>query len=255
MGKNPAFQFYPGDWEREMVGVPLEIEGFWIRLLCKLWWSKNKGTLTQSLRDFARTLAEDPRKVQRMFEELKVRDIADVSSDNGLWTISNRRMIRDDKLREIRKMAGSLGGNPILNKDKQKVNQEDKQTDKQKPTPSSSSSSSSSKIKNKAVTLIPTLEQKKELAELTTIISKRFGDKFNPWQWIQRNIILNPLTHLHVLRALAINEDIKDPWPYANRIALIEDGNYNAADYSKEQKIINQEFAITAKGFFKGKLP
>lgn len=55
-------------------------------------------------------------------------------------TIYNRRMIRDEKIRLIRKESGRLGGNPNL------VNQTVKQNGKQKPTPSSSSSSSSSEV-------------------------------------------------------------------------------------------------------------
>lgn len=64
-------------------------------------------------------------------------------------TIYSRRMLRDERIRGIRKEAGRLGGNPNL------VNQTVKQTTKQKPTPSSSSSSSSSDI-----TPIPPFEQR-----------------------------------------------------------------------------------------------
>ena len=261
MGQNPAFQFYPGDWERDLTGVPLEVEGFWIRVICKLWWANPKGTLTRSLPDFARTLAEDPRKVRRMFEELKNRHIAEVKNENGLWTITSRRMIKDEKIRDIRKLAGGMGGNPSFEKGKPNPyyndNQKDKQRDKQKITPSSSSSSSVFKdIKAKAVPpFIPSKEHKEEVSNLSIKVYQKFKGSFNPYQWLNRNQGLHPLTHLHVLKQMLTLEGIKDPWPYANKIALIENGNYNAADYQKEADLIKEEFAITAKNFFGGKIP
>jgi hypothetical protein len=74
-----------------------------------------------------------------------------------------------------------------------------------------------------------TAEQKQELAGLCALVSRRFGD-FNPWSWLARNRSLNPSTHIHVMRQMATAKEIVSPWPYANKIASIENGNFNEAE-------------------------
>ena len=52
MGKAPAFQLYVMDWARDLEEHPLEIEGAWIRICCKLHWTG--GELTKSCEQWAR---------------------------------------------------------------------------------------------------------------------------------------------------------------------------------------------------------
>jgi hypothetical protein len=114
MGKAPAFQFYPMDWSRDLEEHPLEIEGAWIRICCKLWWEETRGTATKSLENWARILREKPKKTLEIFHYLVKQNIADGVIQNGTITITSRRMIHDENIRKIRKEAGSKGGNPIL---------------------------------------------------------------------------------------------------------------------------------------------
>ncbi len=67
------------------------------------------------------------------------------SREDETAALMNRRMVKDEHLRQVRAESGRLGGNPNLIKqnDKQKTTLPDN-TDKQIPTPSSSPSSSSS---------------------------------------------------------------------------------------------------------------
>ncbi len=155
MGKNPAFQFYPGDWERDLKEHPLEIRGAWITICCSLWWGEERGKSKKPLTNWSRVLGVPERKSLSIINYLNEAGIADINNDNGLIEISCRRMLRDEKIRGIRKITGSLGGNPAFEKgqpnpyyldnqeDKQKDNQKISTDDNQKITPSVLLSSSS----------------------------------------------------------------------------------------------------------------
>jgi hypothetical protein len=92
--------------------------------------------------NLARMVGETLEAVRGWLDELKLAGVYDVAEDGS---ISSRRMIRDENLRQVRALGGKLGGNPALKK-VDKVNLEDNQEVvgevKEKPTPSSSSSSS-----------------------------------------------------------------------------------------------------------------
>lgn len=99
-GKNPAFQFYPNDWFRDLAEHPLEIEGAWIRIICKLWWSENRGKMSLNLKQWSRVLGESEDKTKEIINYLFTEKIADVTKSNSVVTVMNRRMLRDDKLRK-----------------------------------------------------------------------------------------------------------------------------------------------------------
>lgn len=113
-GKAPAFQFYPNDWGRALEEHPLEIEGAWIRIVCKLWYAENKGTLTKTLEQWSRILRESLEKTFQLLQYIQKENIGNVSfSDNvtfsnvecnGNVTVSCRRMVKDAKLREQNRM-------------------------------------------------------------------------------------------------------------------------------------------------------
>ncbi len=134
MGKNPAFQFYPSDWSRDLEEHPLEIEGAWIRICCKLWWEETRGRSTKKIENWARILREKNKKTMQIISYLDKQNIADVLIENDDITISCRRMIKDEYIRNIRACAGSKGGNPALLKKDVCLSKENKQN----PTPSSS---------------------------------------------------------------------------------------------------------------------
>ena len=134
MGKNPAFQFYPSDWTRDLDDQDLEVEGAWIRICCRLWWSQGKATKT--LREWSNILRTHPNKTGVILKTLLTKSICGGEYlDNQNITIISRRMVKDIKLSEVRRAVGSMGGNPILKKIDVVL---DNQTDNQNPTPSSS---------------------------------------------------------------------------------------------------------------------
>lgn len=140
--KRPAFQFYPADWRKDpaLSSCSLAARGLWIELMCIAHESDRYGYLSVNGRpmgsaQLARMVGESPAILAKLMAEL---EDAAVFSREADGTIYSRRMVKDERIREVRAAAGKKGGNPNLLGDL--VNQNGKQN----PTPSSSSSSSSS---------------------------------------------------------------------------------------------------------------
>jgi len=108
MGKNPAFQFYPNDWARDLEEHTLEIEGAWIRICCKLWWSDTRGKLTKTVLQWGRILRVSVEDTIRILNYIKNENIGKISCDfrecNDFVTVISRRMERDEKDREMNRL-------------------------------------------------------------------------------------------------------------------------------------------------------
>ncbi len=101
MGKNPAFQFYPSDWTRDLEEHPLEIEGAWIRICCKLWWSETRGELSRTLDQWAKILRVGVADAERIISYINSWEIGDIlTGPNKNITITCRRMLREEKSRK-----------------------------------------------------------------------------------------------------------------------------------------------------------
>lgn len=142
--KRPSFQFYPSDWRKDpaLSACSMAARGLWIELMCIAHEADCYGHLSingkaMTNQQLARMVGESPSVVSKLFVEL---DLAGVFSRTSEGVVFSRRMVKDERLRNIRASAGRLGGNPnLLNQNgKQDVNQDAEQS----PTPSSSSSSS-----------------------------------------------------------------------------------------------------------------
>ena len=170
MGKNPAFQFYPSDWVRDLEEHPLEIEGAWIRICCKLWWSETRGSLTKNIDQWAKILRSYQQDAERILNYIGNERIGDVITDaNGNITVKSRRMIRDEKDRENNTLRQRRF------QDKKKYNAPITEQSQR-----SSSSSSTSVQKTKA---------KKEKIELVDNCFKTIPDAFmNKWREVAPGI-------------------------------------------------------------------
>lgn len=137
MDKQPGFYLYTNDWSRDLEEYPIEIEGAWIRIVCKLSSSPTRGEMTKNLEQWSRILRENSQKTKEVLQYLFDNKIANIQFlDNGNITIISRRMIRDERIRKIRRRVGKLGGNPNLKSSKNLVNQKStkkKRTDNQIP--------------------------------------------------------------------------------------------------------------------------
>ncbi len=146
---------------RDLEEHPLEIEGTWIRICCKLWWAEPKGKLTRTLEQWAKILRINTEQAGRVLRYVFDQRIGDISlnggnakiapeivtdifsnaSNNAEITIISRRMYNDNKDRGLNMLRQRRF------KDKKKSNAEiteEKRISNDNVTPPSSSSSSTS---------------------------------------------------------------------------------------------------------------
>lgn len=115
MGKQPAFQFYVGDWLKDTRGLSLEAKGAWIDILNFMWHSETRGKLSLKWLNYSRHLGTDIEQTKRAISELidlnicdcyldsddkKITNSEDVRKCNKNVILINRRMYREDKLRK-----------------------------------------------------------------------------------------------------------------------------------------------------------
>jgi len=140
-GRLPAFQFYPADWRKDpgVQSLDYEARGIWWEIICLMHESDERGVLLLNGAPMpedalCRLLGLDNQKLTTTLTTLLTYGVARRREVDG--ALYSKRMVADENLRQIRKAAGSKGGNPIL------LNQKSTTLVKQKRTPSSSSSSS-----------------------------------------------------------------------------------------------------------------
>lgn len=151
MSKLPAFQFYPSDWRSDpgIQALSFEDRGIWFEILCLMHESPRRGVLLlpngspMSSVALGRILGIPTPKMVKALDRIGAVGVSDREADTG--ALINRRMVRDEHIRQVRAVAGKLGGNPNLvkqNESKTEANAE--QDTEHNRTPSSSSSVSSS---------------------------------------------------------------------------------------------------------------
>lgn len=147
--KLPAFQFYPGDWFRDVAVRCLtwEERGIWLEMLFHMHECEQRGKFilngkAMSAESIALVVGLDNQKCNQVIERLLELNVASRCKETG--ALMSRRMVRDENLRQTRKKAGEKGGNPNLVKVKDNRGVDDlvNQKGKQSATPSSSISSS-----------------------------------------------------------------------------------------------------------------
>jgi hypothetical protein len=113
--KLPAFQFYPGDWRRDPGVQALDhaAKGVWIDLLCMMHDSPERGRLVfptgLAMPDaaIARNLGMPEAEWKQIRSTLISYGVA--SEDEG-GALFNRRMVREEALRQKKIEAGRKGG-------------------------------------------------------------------------------------------------------------------------------------------------
>ena len=177
--KRPAFQFYPGDWQRDAAlrSCSVGARGLWIEMICIMHQADPYGHLVVNGRPIdaptlARMVGGRVAEVGRWLGELEA---AGVYNMDGATRVS-RRMVRDEEVRKARAEGGKLGGNPAL-MDNHKVEDKVNHDANLPPTPSTSSSSSVSK-ESKALSGKPDL---KPLArEILNFLNAKASRAFEP---------------------------------------------------------------------------
>lgn len=143
-------QFYPGDWLKDPAvrSVSLAARGLWTDMLCLMHESPRRGYLQHAngkpvtAEQLARMTGCSTDEVSRLLQEL---EDAGVFSCTDHGVIYSRRMVRDEKIREIRSRSGRLGAQSrLLKQNASKPSANGQANGKQKAGSSFSSSFSSS---------------------------------------------------------------------------------------------------------------
>lgn len=111
----PSFQFYPGDWLEEpgLKLCSLAAQGLWIHLICRMWYSPERGVLRKQngskaqANDIAVWTGTPEAQIKDTLRELQAEQVCSTHDDG---TIYSRRMVRDERTRKARADAGAKGG-------------------------------------------------------------------------------------------------------------------------------------------------
>lgn len=219
--KRPAFQFYPADWRKDsaLQSCGMAARGLWHEMLCIMHECSPYGHLSvngqpMSTAQLSRLVGEGERDVRVWLAELELAGVFSESEDRVIYS---RRMVADERIRNVRSDSGRLGGNPALlnQKDKPKVNHKvNQEVDgkdkggsenlrKQNPTPSSSSSSSSSNQLNQGAETGGTVAGKWAV-DLIALGVKATSMHPTMLKWIEEKIQFN-----RVLEAVGIARQYK----------------------------------------------
>lgn len=116
----PYFNFYPADWltDLSLRLCSAETRGVWIDLLCHMSLSQERGYLILNghvldAKGIQKLSNISPKRFKKVFEELTSFGILR-TDENGRFF--SKRMIGDERLRQIRREVGKKGGNPNLKK-------------------------------------------------------------------------------------------------------------------------------------------
>ena len=102
MAKLPYMQFFPGDYIKDTRLLSLQARGAWMDLLCLMWDSNPRGRITNTYPSFARLFGCDDDEAKNIIDELIDTRVCDCErSCNGHVTLINRRMVKDEREREL----------------------------------------------------------------------------------------------------------------------------------------------------------
>lgn len=97
VGKNPAFQFYPGDWTKDPK-VSLckpATRGIWMDALCAMHEMDHCGQLSGTLESISRVCRCRADEMRAAIDDLRATGAADVTECNANVILVNRRMQRE----------------------------------------------------------------------------------------------------------------------------------------------------------------
>lgn len=106
----PAMPFYVGDWLKapDIQCLSYELKGIWFEMMCFMWESSERGVLLYTKEELSRLLRLPEDLLEQKLKQISSKGIYSVRAEDG--AIYSRRMIKDQKIREIRKKAGKTGG-------------------------------------------------------------------------------------------------------------------------------------------------
>lgn len=249
MGKAPAFQFYPGDWIQDTRILTPLTRGVWIDMLCFMWRSEERGTISGSVDQLARLLSCTRQEIETAINELSVTRNADVTKCNDVVTVTNRRMAREEKERKNTRLRVEKHRNKLCNAACNGISNDIV------TVPSSSSSSFALESKdskaafNELDDLIKILKpeppdhedvEREIIMEMApalvkditvSIVNQLSLDGFKKaHEWVQGQTHMNARAVLHTLKQCQKYHPA-NPWAYCDKILKIENGNFNEQEH------------------------
>lgn len=110
MAKQPYIPLYTGDYLKDTRRLPLEVRGAWVDIMIFMWESKEKGTITGTMEEFALMLGCSFKKANQIIAFLQEKGICDYEIvKNGHIKLISRRIVRDVELSNARSKAGKAG--------------------------------------------------------------------------------------------------------------------------------------------------
>jgi DNA-binding Lrp family transcriptional regulator len=113
VAKLPAFQFYPGDWQQDAAlrACSVGARGCWIEMICVMHQADPYGHLLLngkpiSVAVLARLIGASEKETSKWLNELEDAGVFTRSEDG---CIMSRRMVRDEELRDARRIGGYKG--------------------------------------------------------------------------------------------------------------------------------------------------
>ncbi|RLC34414.1 hypothetical protein DRH14_03075 [Candidatus Shapirobacteria bacterium] len=173
MAKLPAFQFYPGDWRKDtqVQMASMQTRGVWFEMLCCMWDAPERGVLEGKKEDLCRLLGCERAVFDEAILDISRLKIADVQNGQDFVKIVNRRMYKEEKLREYNRLA----------KRRQRMKEVSQGKSQKNVNLYSSSSSSSSKRKE-------IKEKKKEKVNSPSSKKKSMKEKEELPFWLNEKI-------------------------------------------------------------------
>ena len=115
----PYMPFYVGDWLKcpEVRTLPPDVRGLWFDLLCFMWESTERGVMVNpngrpySDSEIIRMVGLDNQNSGNWLTTLLTEGVCYRRADGAIFS---KRMVRDEKTRQIRRETGAKGGNPTL---------------------------------------------------------------------------------------------------------------------------------------------
>lgn len=148
--KMPAMQFYPADWRKDPAVQALGYfeRGVWFEMLCLMHESSERGVLLLNgmpmpEEALSNALGLDNQTLNTCITKLVTYGVVKRRDDDG--ALFSKRMVADERLCQMRRECGKLGGNPNLVK-------QNKTSGVKQIKPPSIPSSSSDKTKRDART-------------------------------------------------------------------------------------------------------
>lgn len=121
MPRQPYIPLYLGDWTQDTDGLSIEAEGAWLRVVFKCW--RNEGSFTATIEILARVCKVTPEKFASILLEWKMNNICNIDEhQNGVITLTSRRIKSDLEKSAVKAVSGSKGGKSAQAKFKQNKN-------------------------------------------------------------------------------------------------------------------------------------